>query len=500
MRVLIAEIAHESNCFASPATSRAAFEAGELLFGEALVTGHCTKGTVLGGMLRGLAAVGATPVPVLAASAVPSGPVEGAFFKDLCDRLIAATNEVPDAILLSLHGGLAIADDGVFGQDWRDDPEGCLVAAVRAQVGADVPIVVVFDLHSDTSDLLLASADLTLAFNEEPHRDAAERGEEAALRLDDIASGRIRPVQARCRVAMLLPAIAMATDDGPMARLHDLRREMETRLGVIDVSIHAGFYGSDQPEAGFSVVCTTDGDGALARATARELAHAANGMRDDFYVALVAPVEALAYALESSHPVALIDEADDPAGGGACDGVEILRAMVKGGIARGGVSTVCDPVSVAAMAAAGEGAEVALMLGARTDNRHGEPLAISGRVVRISHDPVPKDNWSGRVSDAGLVGVLDAGGILVVITQRRLVSENIDIFAHLGFDVMSMQAVLFKGLTLHVRQALAGKIETFLSIDGFGVTHPDVTRLGGFRRLKRPCWPFEAVLEPLSLP
>ena len=499
MRVLLAEIAHESNCFASPATGRAAFEAGELRYGEAIVAAHRDKGTVLGGMMRGLAARGHTPLPVVAASTVPSGPVEGGFFRELVEAILDALADTPDAILLSLHGGLALFDDGGLGETWADDPEGHLVAALRRAVGAGVPIVAVFDLHSDTSDLLLESADLTLAFNEEPHRDAAERGEEAALLLDAIAAGHLHPARARCRVAMLLPAIAMATDEGPMAQLHDMRRALEARPGVIDVSIHAGFYGSDQPEAGFSVVCTTDGDAALARALAGELARAAHAMRGDFLVPLVSPTEAVARALAADGAVGLVDEADDPAGGGACDGVEILRAMVEGGITRGGVSTVFDPVAVAAMAQAGEGGEVAFDLGARTDNRHGRPLAVAGRVVRLSRDPVPRDNWSGRVADAGLVGVLDAGGILVVVTQRRLVTENIDIFAHFGFDVRAMQAVLFKGLTLHIRQALAGRMTTFLPVDGVGVTHPDVTRLGTFVRLKRPCWPFEDVAEPFSL-
>lgn len=498
MRVLLAEIAHESNCFATPATGRAAFEAGELLWGEALARHHADKGTVLGGMLRGLAARGHAAVPVVAASTVPSGPVEGAFFRELAEAVITAAGEGTDAILLSLHGGLALDDDGGLGAPWIDDPEGCLVAAVREAAGPGVPVAVVFDLHSDTTELLLEAADLTLAFNEEPHRDAAGRGEEAALLLDDIAAGRVKTARARCRVAMLLPAIAMATDEGPMARLHGMRREMEARPGVIDVSIHGGFYGSDQPQAGFSVVCTTDGDRGLARALARALAEAAHAMREDFLVPLVAPADAVARALGADGPVGLVDEADDPAGGGACDSVEILRAMVEGGIARGGVSTIFDPVSVAAMEAAGVGGEVSLTLGARTDRRHGRPIAIAGRVVRLSRDGVPKDNWSGRVSDAGLVGVLDAGGILVVVTQRRLVTENIDIFGHFGFDVRAMQAVLFKGLTLHIRQALAGRIATFLPVDGVGVTHPDVTRLGTFRRLIRPCWPFEAVARPFS--
>jgi len=92
--------------------------------------------------------------------------------------------------------------------------------------------------------------------------------------------------------------------------------------------------------------------------------------------------------------------------------------------------------------------------------------------------------------------VLEVGGVQVVVTERRMVTENIDIFEALGLDVRHMQAVGFKGLGLHVRQALAGKIERFIPVDAVGVTHPDVRKLGRFRRLRRPCWPFDDL--PLS--
>jgi hypothetical protein len=56
-----------------------------------------------------------------------------------------------------------------------------------------------------------------------------------------------------------------------------------------------------------------------------------------------------------------------------------------------------------------------------------------------------------------------------------------------------MQAVAFKGLGLHIRQALEGKIKTFLPIDGVGVTHPDVRKLGPYTRIKRPVWPLDEI-------
>ena len=265
---------------------------------------------------------------------------------------------------------------------------------------------------------------------------------------------------------------------------------------MLDVSVHGGFYGSDQPEAGFSVVCTTDGDRPLAERLAGELAREAWRRREEFIVDLVPLDRAVGDALAAGEPVGLIDECDDPAGGGSCDSVAILRAMLEGGVERGGMSTIFDAGTARAMAGAGTGAELTLTLGAKSDRLHGESLEVTGRVGPLHHGPLAVDNWSGRAFDFGAVGVLEVGGVQVVVTERRMVTENIDIFEALGLDVRRMQAVGFKGLGLHVRQALAGKIERFIPVDAVGVTHPDVRKLGRFRRLRRPCWPFDDL--PLS--
>ncbi len=487
MRILVGEFSHESNCFCAGPTSRADFEAHEFLLGDAVLDAHRGRRTVLGGFLETAAGGAHEVTPSIAASCLPSGPVEAQVFDEVRDRLVSAVEAAGplDAILLSLHGGMSAEGAAA------DDPEGEIVAAVRAAAGGPAVIAVVMDLHSDTTARLLQAADLTLAYNEEPHRDAFERGVEAAELALRARTGSISPVSARVHPPMLLPAINMATDQGPMHELHRLRAELESEPGVLDISIHGGFYGSDQPDAGFSVVCTTDGDRALAERLAARLAREAWRRREEFVVPLVPLDRAVAEALSAGEPVGLIDECDDPAGGGSCDSVAILRAMREGGVERGGLSTIFDAESARAMAAAGTGSQMTLRLGAKTDRLHGESLEVSGRVGRIHHGPLAIDTWSGRAFEFGAVGVLEVGGVNVVVTERRMVTENIDIFEALGIDVRQMQAVGFKGLGLHVRQALAGKIERFIPVDAVGVTHPDVRKLGSFRRLRRPCWPFD---------
>jgi microcystin degradation protein MlrC len=353
--------------------------------------------------------------------------------------------------------------------------------------------VVVLDLHSDTTDLLIKNASITLAFNEEPHRDMFERGAEAAKLIQKIRRGEVHPTASRERPPMLLPAINMATEKGPMHELHKLRAELEATPGVIDISIHGGFYGTDSSEAGFSVVCTTDSNVNLARRQARTVAIEAWRRREEFIVPVVPIKIALKEALSAGEPVGLIDECDDPAGGGSGDSVVILRGMLDAGAKSGGISTVMDYGVARKMAEAGEGTKVTVTLGAKTDSLHGKSVDVSGRVIKLFNGPVPSDTWSGKTQNAGIVGVLDIGGILVVVTEHKIVTENIDIFNLLGFDVTKLQAIGFKGLGLHVRQALAGKIGRFIPIDGAGVTHPDVRKLGPYKRIRRPTWPLDDI-------
>ena len=492
MRILVGEFSHESNCFCAGPTRLADFEAHQYLLGDAVLEAHRGKRTVLGGFLDAAAGGAHEVIPSVSASCLPSGPVEAAVFDEVRDRLVRAVEAAGplDAILLSLHGGMSVEGPAA------NDPEGEIATAVRAAAGGSAVIAVVMDLHSDTTDRLLKATDLTLAYNEEPHRDAYERGVEAAELALRARAGAISPMSARVHPPMLLPAINMATDQGPMHELHLMRAELEAEPGVLDVSIHGGFYGSDQPEAGFSVVCTTDGNHGLAERNAKRVAGEAWRRREEFIVDLVPLDRAVSDVLAAGGPVGLIDECDDPAGGGSCDSVAIVRAMLDGGVERGGMSTIFDAGAARAMAAAGTGAELTLSLGAKTDRLHGESLEVSGRVGPVHHGPLATDTWSGRAFDFGAVGVLDVAGVQVVVTERRMVTENIDIFEALGLDVRQMQVVGFKGLGLHVRQALAGKIERFLPVDALGVTHPDVRKLGRFRRLRRPCWPFDDL--PLS--
>ena len=106
------------------------------------------------------------------------------------------------------------------------------------------------------------------------------------------------------------------------------------------------------------------------------------------------------------------------------------------------------------------------------------------------------DHWSGRLYDPGVIAVLDVSGVLVAITERKIVTENIDLFELLGWDVSTMQVVGFKGLGGHIQQIIGPKMQRYIRIDGVGVTHRDVRKVGQYKRINRPIWPLDDV--PLS--
>ena len=486
MAFVIGRFGHESNCFAAHPTTEEDFRQRELRWGGDLVRDHRGKRTVLGGFIEGLK--GCEIVGSVSAAAVPSGPVAAEFYRRIKQDLLDTVQEAGelDGVLLSLHGAMSVEEEAEI-----LDPEGDIVSAVRKVAGAGVPIAAVFDLHSDTTDLLLRSADITLAYNEEPHRDRYERGLEAADLIQRIVREEIRPTAARERVPMLLPAINMATDRGPMYELHRLRAELEKTPQVIDISIHAGFYGANQPEVGFSVVCTTDDAPGLAREMARRVAEAAWQKREAFLVDLMPIDVAVQLAIAKPGPVGLIDEADDPAGGASADSVALLRGMLEGGVEAGAFSFVKDAEVARHIAQVGEGGRVRARLGGKTDDLHGEPVDIDARVLQVVREPIPLDSWSGESVDGGTVGVIDADGVIVIVAEHKIVTESIDIFELLGYDVSQMDAVAVKGLGLHIRQALEGKVEITIPVDGVGITHPDVRKLGPYTRVRRPIWPLD---------
>ena len=102
-----------------------------------------------------------------------------------------------DAVYLSLHGAMVA--------EHLEDPEGELLARVRAVVGPSVPVVASLDLHSNTTPRMFAMSDAMVSYVTYPHIDMADTGVKAGRLLVDILSRGKRPAKAYRQLPYLIP-------------------------------------------------------------------------------------------------------------------------------------------------------------------------------------------------------------------------------------------------------------------------------------------------------
>lgn len=493
-RIALAAFMLESNGHAPPAT-RAEFEAACWLEGVALAADLARPAprapTALTGFIRAMDAGRPwAPVPLLAAAAGASGPIEQEVFDDLLHRIEDGLRAaLPlDGVFLSLHGA-ATATVEV-------DPDGVLLARVRAVVGPDVPVIATLDLHANVSRAMVDHADMLVAFVTNPHVDMAERGAEAAAAMRAMLGG-LRPRRGFVKLPMIPPATSQNTDAGPYADAIAFGRGLLDHE-VMNVSISSGFSLGDTPKNGLSVVVTTRTDAARAQAAAAEIARFIWSSRGR-WVATLLPLDqavrrARAIGADPRAPALLFaDVADNPGGGGRGNTVWILEAFHRAGVDGAVLGVFNDPELAAEAHLLGEGARFA----ARFNRAETHPLSHgfeAEATVAALHDGRiigRRGIYAGREVDLGPCALLRLGGLRVAVaTNRRQLCEPAMLEA-LGVDLAAVRSLVVKSRG-HFR---AGFDEVFtpdriLEVDVPGLTTVVLDRVP-WRQVPRPIWPLD---------
>jgi microcystin degradation protein MlrC len=468
VRIAIGGIWHETNTFASAPTGD--FEVHE---GEALREAFAGTKTPLGGFLES-----PEVVPAFFASTLPSGIVRRATYEALAsrflDRLAAAK---PDALLLDLHGAMVV--EGI------DEVEADLLGRIRSKLGA-LPVGVVLDFHANVSGGFVERVDVFAGYDTYPHVDSCERALEVARLL-----GR-KTARALARPPLLTVPQAQQTDAPPMKDLLAMAHEAEREPGVLTVTVAGGFPYADVPHAGLSVTATTEGDPALARRIADRIARAAWDARDRFRVSNPSPDEAVARALkEPAGPVVLVDQADNIGGGGPGDGTVLLAALLRAG-AEGSIVTLTDPEAVGLARRAGPGAAIELSVGGKTDRLHGDPVRVFATVLRVgSGDFSYKGSYmTNRRVTAGEAALLDAGGIRILVRERKVMPFDRQEIEVLGVDAAACRIIVVKS-ALAWKAAYGGLARAAILADTPGVCTARLETLP-YRKLRRPVAPLDA--------
>jgi MlrC C-terminus len=86
------------------------------------------------------------------------------------------------------------------------------------------------------------------------------------------------------------------------------------------------------------------------------------------------------------------------------------------------VVTIADAEAAREAAATGAGTELEILVGGKIDDRHGAPVPIRGRVVRVTDGRYrARGTWlTGREFELGTTAVVDAAGVTLVLTEHAV--------------------------------------------------------------------------------
>lgn len=400
-RILLAGLYHETHSFLSRKSDLDLFRSTLFRKGQEVIDGNRGSGSPTDGFIEVADAEGWDVVGSIQMAAGPGGMVteevietfESVYYPDL-----EAQVETLDAVFLVLHG--AMVSEG------RDDVEGSLLRETTRrlkQAGRDIPVIGVLDLHGNVSQEMVDNATLLVAYRENPHSDARATAVRAARLLARIFDG-MAPRMVHRETPYVLPPVGVGTASGPMRAVLDRVAEIEAAdREIVNVNVMAGYAYADIPMCGFSLCVATTGDTARAEGYLDDLQSVLEANLADGYPKEYTLDEALAKAdalPPGDGPVLLVEPADNIGGGTPGDATGILGPLLQTG-RKGIVAAIADPEAVAQCEAAGLGAEVTLLVGAKTDRYHGKPVPFTGTVKHLSDGRFTLENPKSHMASMG---------------------------------------------------------------------------------------------------
>ncbi|MDE1145867.1 MAG: M81 family metallopeptidase [Azospirillaceae bacterium] len=493
LTVFVAALVHETNSFSPLPTSLRSFDNDfQHRAGDPATLATARQLPAFGDLFTVAAGHGDRVIDGPAAGAQPSGEVPRPVYEGLRDGLLAdlatamAVQPI-DMVVLVLHGAMV-------GQDYPDC-EGDLLTRVRAQVGPDLPVGAILDLHGNATQAMVDSGAVILACKEYPHTDYLARMGELYTILSATARG---GPKARTLIRRVPVLGLFGTTEQPMRGFVDGLARYEGRDGVLSVSMMHGFIWSDTEHTGAAALVVTDGsdaaaaDRALAAIAADFQAIATSGPLQQRLPLEAALGRALALVdgRPAGRPVILADSSDNPGGGAACDSTFVLRALIDRGVQDVALGMIWDPQAARIAADAGVGARLPMRIGGKVGPLSGDPVDLEVAVLAV-RDDVHQHALADSGEHLGLVVALRAGGIDIVVNSTRQQVYTPECFTELGIDLTAKALVVVKS-TQHFRAGFDPIAAATVYCDAPGSLNLNLAALP-YRHLRRPIWP----LDPL---
>jgi len=487
--IAIGGIMHESNTFSSVPTDLTAFKSGRLALGDEIVNVWAEAHHEVSGFIQGAQVYGYNLYPTLMASATPSGLVTDDAFDALVDELIQRIKSALklDGLLLALHGAMVTES--------YPDGDGEVLHRLCATLGTDFPIVTTLDHHANVSEQMVKLSTALVIYKTNPHIDQRQRGLQAADILMRTIRGEVTPTQTLAKPQMIFNILHQNTNREPMRSILQEAEQVEQKSHVLVANVAAGYPYADVYEIGPSVVVVTNNDIELAQTESERLSKRFWHVRNQLDINLPDAAEAVQQAIQSvEHPVILVEMGDNIGGGSPGDSTFILSELINQK-ANGFVVVLRDAEAVTRCIQAGVRGYVDIVVGGKTDNLHGSPVQIRGR-VRLIHDGYYEEteprHGGQRYYDQGLTAVValnDSGTI--VLTSKPQVPFSLHQLLSLGIYPEQMKIIVVKAAIAYraAYEPIAGKI---IEVDTPGLTTVNPLHFT-YQNVRCPLFPLDVI-------
>lgn len=491
MKIIVALMQHETNTFSPLPTTLQSFASGVGLAqppaGEQAIDVYGKADFAFSAMIDVARENGAEICVPIAAYAEPSGKVSDAAFEFIAAKICAAVAEGCDALLLDLHGAMVTES--------YDDGEGELLRRIR-NIAADLPIAVALDFHTNLTADMVDNCSVIDGYRTYPHIDMYATGERAANSLFNIMHNKLTTRMRWRSLPMMTHMIKQTPALQPMKDIMDRAIAAVDSNELMNVSIFGGFPLADIPHVSLSVLTLEQTGQTTADQVIDELCAMAWERRADF----IFEAEALGTSIErvkslNEFPVVVADHGDNSGAGGSSDDLTVLEEMLQQGLTDIITGPIWDPQAVAQMIAAGEGAEVALSIGGKTDvaaiNQVGHGMQCRGRVSKITNGrfTLVGPMQTGLVVNIGRSVVLDIGAAKMLVSEERWEPYDPGCFTHAGLDPEEFRYILIKSRQ-HFRAAYEPIAKHVVLAAGPGVCSSDYAQFP-FAHLTRPIYPLD---------
>ena len=250
----------------------------------------------------------------------------------------------------------------------------------------------------------------------------------------------------------------------------------------------------DLPEMGSGALVVTDADPERADRLAAGLAEEYWQRRAELEPEVHTPEQAVAAGLQVDGTVLLVETADCCGGGAAGDSVASLKALLDAALPGPALVPVVDPEAASTCHEAGTGNTVTVTVGHRMDPQWGDPVSVSGRVLRLSDGRFRYRGgiWDGVEGEMGPSAVLQVpscgtGTVHLLLTTYATYDWADEQFRSVDLDPAAAKFIVAKN-PMNYHLAYSPLAAATYILDTPGPT-PATVRNVPFRNLQRPWFP-----------